>query len=527
MNKNNVFVVHGRNHKVKDAMFAFLRSLNLKPLEWEQARALTNKSSPTTLEIVKIGIENSQCIVILLTGDDITQLSSQYGNERPLVQPRPNVIFEAGWALAISGQERTLFVKFGNLRGFSDIDGINYITLNNSSKSRKAIVGRLKTAGCNVDDSGSDYLNPDSGGNFELDLYDNGTNHDFYPELKERGKFTEFIADSSLSYKLSNIELNRELYSDLKDITRIDLKYHYLGVDCASYWIALSQHPEYGHQNLRNTIYSNSREILNEITQSSNSTKGPIDLISLGPGDGDIDSRFLNQIERSGLKITYYYCIDISFELLQHAVSKVIRSQFRKGDFRIKAIHGDFTNLERLKSIYAYDPSINLFSLFGYTFGNYNESALLSAISNGMDSGDFLLLDARLHNLEDWDGQSPLSEDDKMSILQIYSHKVNERFAFGPVEVSTNSNFENVHFSYEISSRLTSVPKAINVITSCSDLNTKMRTTGEKVKKDKMDLASTTLYGFDELQAWFKLREFKILYAKKNKDSGLFLLRKN
>lgn len=334
MNENIVFVVHGRNQKIKDAMFAFLRSLNLKPLEWEQARALTKKSSPTTLEIVKIGIENAQCIVILLTGDDITQLRSQYGNEKPLIQPRPNVIFEAGWALAIAGQERTLFVKFGKLRGFSDIDGINYITLNNSSESRKAIVGRLKTAGCNVDDGGSDYLNPDSGGNFELDLYDDDTNHDFFPELKDRGRFTEFIADSALSYKLSNIELNRELYSDLKDITRLDLKYHYLGVDCASYWIALSQHPEYGHQNLRNTIYSNSREILNEITQNSDSTKGPIDLISLGPGDGDIDSRFLHQIERSGLNITYYYCIDISFELLQHAVSKVIKSHFLKRNFR-------------------------------------------------------------------------------------------------------------------------------------------------------------------------------------------------
>lgn len=53
-----------------------------------------------------------------------------------------------------------------------------------------------------------------------------------------------------------------------------------------------------------------------------------------------------------------------------------------------------------------------------------------------------------------------------------------------------------------------------------------MRTTGEPVKKGKMDLASTTLYDFNELQSWFKLREYKILYAKKNKDTGLFLLRK-
>ena len=40
-NPRSVFVVHGRNDVVRDSMFGFLRSINLKPIEWTQAVALT------------------------------------------------------------------------------------------------------------------------------------------------------------------------------------------------------------------------------------------------------------------------------------------------------------------------------------------------------------------------------------------------------------------------------------------------------------------------------------------------------
>jgi hypothetical protein len=41
-----VFVIHGRNERLRVGMFDFLRSLDLKPLEWTEAVKLTGKGSP-------------------------------------------------------------------------------------------------------------------------------------------------------------------------------------------------------------------------------------------------------------------------------------------------------------------------------------------------------------------------------------------------------------------------------------------------------------------------------------------------
>ena len=45
-NRSNVFVVHGRNKKLRDSIFAFLRSLSLNPLEWSEAIRFYWKNFP-------------------------------------------------------------------------------------------------------------------------------------------------------------------------------------------------------------------------------------------------------------------------------------------------------------------------------------------------------------------------------------------------------------------------------------------------------------------------------------------------
>lgn len=159
--EKTIFVVHGRNTKIKQALFTFLRSLNLKPLEWESAVQMTNKGTPTTLEVIKAGMENSKGIIVLFTGDDYAKLKEElwevgehYDFE---LQPRQNVLIEAGMSMALYPNS-TIIVRVGKQREISDFAGINFINLTNQPEKRQAFISRLKTIGLEVDDSGSDWL---------------------------------------------------------------------------------------------------------------------------------------------------------------------------------------------------------------------------------------------------------------------------------------------------------------------------------------------------------------------------------
>jgi hypothetical protein len=181
--------------------------------------------------------------------------------------------------------------------------------------------------------------------------------------------------------------------------------------------------------------------------------------------------------------------------------------------------------LENLAPIYRYDPTRNLFSLLGNTIGNYNESNLLRAISKGMNSDDLLLVDARLHTL-DWDGKRPLEKDEKETILRGYTHDTNNQFAFGPVERATAANPNEVTFGYRVDTRTTNVEQAANIVTYCEGLKTRLKSSGKAVKRNRLDLAVTTVYSYDALKRWFPRRGFKVLWSDKQGNTGLFLLEK-
>jgi hypothetical protein len=105
VNTRRVFVVHGRNMQARDAMFAFLRAIDLNPIEWEEAIDMTNETSPYIGHVVDIAFSKAQAAVILLTGDDMARLGRRYltpsdqeYEKRLTPQARPNVIFEMGMA---------------------------------------------------------------------------------------------------------------------------------------------------------------------------------------------------------------------------------------------------------------------------------------------------------------------------------------------------------------------------------------------------------------------------------------------
>ena len=167
----NVFVVYGRNGVVKREMYAFLRSIGLATVEWEQAVALTHKGSPFIGDILKTAFSISKAVVVLLSGDDEARLRNDYytpddGEKEKILQPQPrqNVLFEAGMAFGLQ-PNRTVLVEVGTLRPFSDVSGRYSIRLNNSAEMRNELAHRLESIGCPVNLKGTDWL---FAGNFDL-----------------------------------------------------------------------------------------------------------------------------------------------------------------------------------------------------------------------------------------------------------------------------------------------------------------------------------------------------------------------
>lgn len=157
----SVFVIHGRNEPARAAIFEFLRSIGLRPIEWSQAIAMTGKASPYIGEVLDAAFGSAQAVVVLQTPDDIAYLhpSLTYPDDEacePKPQPRPNVLFESGMAMGRHA-DRTVLVELGQIRAFSDIHGRHAVRLDDTVSKRQDLADRLSTAGCSVDLSGRDW----------------------------------------------------------------------------------------------------------------------------------------------------------------------------------------------------------------------------------------------------------------------------------------------------------------------------------------------------------------------------------
>lgn len=159
----SVFVVHGRNDALRQAVFRFLRAIGLQPIEWRKAISLAKKPSPYVGEILDAAFREAAAVVVLLTPDDEAKLKPELVKphdppfERHLTgQARPNVLFEAGMALG-RNPDSTVLVQIGDIRPFSDIGGRHVVRLSNSVEARLEFITKLANAGCNVDASGTDW----------------------------------------------------------------------------------------------------------------------------------------------------------------------------------------------------------------------------------------------------------------------------------------------------------------------------------------------------------------------------------
>lgn len=151
-----VMVVHGRNEPLRKAMFAYLESLDLIPMDWNAGIKAAKLANPSVQEIVNALFDQATAVVVLLTPDDEARLLPEFHKpndptwETDLTPAaRPNVLFEAGMAIS-SHPKQTVIVQVGHVRPFSDIIG-SYIThMDGSINKRRELYIKLDNAGCAV-----------------------------------------------------------------------------------------------------------------------------------------------------------------------------------------------------------------------------------------------------------------------------------------------------------------------------------------------------------------------------------------
>lgn len=160
---NTVMVIYGRNDRIQQDLFQFLRAIGLFPLEWNTGIAATNTASPTVAQIVDALFAKAAGAVVLLTPDDEVRLRPAFrkANDHPYEkelsgQARPNVTFEAGMA-AVHHPASTVFVQVGPVKPFTDIGGVHITHLSNTTTSRQELATKLAGAGLAVDMTGTQW----------------------------------------------------------------------------------------------------------------------------------------------------------------------------------------------------------------------------------------------------------------------------------------------------------------------------------------------------------------------------------
>lgn len=162
--RRKVMVVVGRDNRLVESLFTFLRTIDLQPQEWSKLVGSANSAAPYIGQVLDSAFSECQAVVVLITPDDIAYLRPDLTadpdaeNEGvPQGQARPNVFYEAGMAIA-RFPTRTVFVEVGDTRAASDLGGIHAVRMNESPACRRDLAQRLANAGCEVDDSGAAWL---------------------------------------------------------------------------------------------------------------------------------------------------------------------------------------------------------------------------------------------------------------------------------------------------------------------------------------------------------------------------------
>jgi predicted nucleotide-binding protein len=138
-----VFVIHGHNDAVREAIARFVEKLGL------EAIILFERSNGGKTIIEKFERESNVGFAIaLLTADDVATCNRDKKEE---MRARQNVVFELGYFVAKLGRGRVAVLKESGVAEPSDLHGIVYTEIDSRGAWKLELAKELKAAGFAID----------------------------------------------------------------------------------------------------------------------------------------------------------------------------------------------------------------------------------------------------------------------------------------------------------------------------------------------------------------------------------------
>lgn len=137
---NKVFIVHGHNGELKEAVARLIERQGIKPIILSEQ---TNRGA-TIIEKIESN-SDVQAAVCLFTADDFGKGRNEQCDN---LRARQNVIFETGYFIGKLGRQRTVIISDKEIELPSDLQGVVYT---NISEWRFMVLKELKAIGYNID----------------------------------------------------------------------------------------------------------------------------------------------------------------------------------------------------------------------------------------------------------------------------------------------------------------------------------------------------------------------------------------
>ena len=247
----------------------------------------------------------------------------------------------------------------------------------------------------------------------------------------------------------------------------------------------------------------------------------PIDLIALGPGDGNCETRLAQALVETlpeDKRDLRYYLLDISLPLLSksHRTAKDKLDSVR--GVVVMAMQGNFHFLPYFEQIF-YSPAVRrrLFTMLGFTFGNLdNEEWFLRESLRAANAGDLLLVDF-LVSLAPCDDPAQIRAHDVA--LRTPPRETLVRWLTGPFRRYTDHRDAEVHWELAGSS----------VVPGSYQLET-LVTLNTELEKRRYNMWRVKRYDATQLRAFMLELGWDCIYhqgfGSKEGPTALMLLRK-